>query len=282
MKIYLKIFLFVLLSSTLNAQPFMHKETATGITFLQAEKQFNEWRKQTDIKKVKGWKSYRRLASELYLHTDGHGNTIAADDYLKSLVNVADKKRLANSSRLNSASWTPVGPYVIPNNLTGYMENGIGRINCIAFHPTDANTYFVGVAQGGVWKTSDNGQTWMPLTDNLPITRISDIEINPNNPDEMYISLCDYEYIGIGLFLNGKKRNTHYGLGVYKTTDGGLTWNATGLNFNLQQGDASLIRKVIINPTNTNKLVAAGVSGVYTSNDAGQTWNKTLDSLMWD
>ena len=270
------------LQKSVCAQTFIMKNADSAITFLDAERQFNTWKSHNDIKKIKGWKAYRRFASELYLHIDGHGNTISANEYLKSMVDVANQKNLSKTNKLNSGNWTPVGPYVIPNNLTGYMENGIGRINCIAFHPSDPNTYYVGVAQGGVWKTSDNGLTWMPLTDQLPITRVSDIEIDPTNPDVIYISLCDYEYIGIGLFLNGKKRNTHYGLGVYKTTDGGLTWSSTGLNFNLQQGDASLIRKVIINTTNTNELAACGVSGMYISNDAGLSWSKTLDSLMWD
>jgi len=265
----------------IKAQPF-RKEGVTPTTFSKSELDFNEWKKQSDISIIKGWKTYRRFASELYLHTDAHGDNISANEYLNAMINAADLKSQTNYNKVSAGNWIPVGPFSIPNNLTGYLENGIGRINCIAFHPSDANTYFAGVAQGGVWKTSDNGQTWMPLTDNLPITRVSDIEINPLNPDEMYISLCDFEYVGIGLFLSGRKRNTHYGLGVYKTIDGGLSWTPTGLSFNLQQGDASLIREIVIDPTNTNSLVACGVNGVYTSNDAGQTWNKTLDSLMWD
>ncbi|MFM7017147.1 MAG: VPS10 domain-containing protein [Bacteroidota bacterium] len=280
-RIILFLLLFIL-NTPSYSQPFLQKQSNSGITFLEAEKQFNDWKSKTDISKIKGWKSYRRLASEIYLHTDASGNTVSSTNYLQALVDASHQKNSNALNRITSGNWLPVGPYVIPNNLTGYMENGIGRINCIAFHPTDPNTYFVGVAQGGVWKTSDNGQTWMPLTDQLPITRVSDIEIDANNPNVMYISLCDYEYIGIGLFLNGKKRNTHYGLGVYKTTDGGLTWNSTGLGFTLQQGDASLIRKILIHPNNSNKVIACGVNGVYASNDAGQTWNKTLDSLMWD
>ncbi|MGZ4080921.1 MAG: T9SS type A sorting domain-containing protein, partial [Bacteroidia bacterium] len=98
----------------------------------------------------------------------------------------------------------------------------------------------------------------------------------------IYISVCDFEYIGFGLHLNGKKRNTHYGLGVYKTTDGGATWNPTGLSFSMTQYDASLIRKILIDPTNSNHLIACGVSGMYTSSNAGVSWNKTSDSLFWD
>jgi photosystem II stability/assembly factor-like uncharacterized protein len=277
------IFTIALIGSAfiLTAQPF-RKDNTSPTTFSKSELDFNEWKKQTDLSKVKGWKSYRRFASDLYLHTDGHGDNISADDYLNDLIDVANQKLQYNSGKVSAGNWIPVGPFSIPNNLTGYLENGIGRINCIAFHPTDPSTYYAGVAQGGVWKTTDNGQTWMPLTDQLPITRVSDIDINPLNPNEMYISLCDFEYVGIGLFMSGRKRHTHYGLGVYKTIDGGITWTPTGLSFNLQQGDASLIREVIIHPTNTNNLVACGVNGVYTSSDAGQSWNKTLDSLMWD
>jgi photosystem II stability/assembly factor-like uncharacterized protein len=86
----------------------------------------------------------------------------------------------------------------------------------------------------------------------------------------------------VSLFLNGRKRHTHYGLGVYKSTDGGTTWAATGLTFQLTNGDASLIRKVLVNPTNSNELCAAGASGMYKSINGGTTWNKVMDSLFWD
>jgi hypothetical protein len=162
------------------------------------------------------------------------------------------------------------------------MENGIGRINCVAFHPTTSNTIFVGTAQCGLWKTTNGGTSYTPLTDNLPITRISDISIDPSNNNTMYISLCDFEYIGKGLYLDGRKRHTHYGLGVYKTTDGGSSWSPTGLTFQLTNGDASLIRKIIVNPSNSNHVLACGVSGMYKSLNGGSTWTKKLDSLFWE
>lgn len=267
----------------LNAQKFITRPSEEPITFKEMQRQFNEWSKTNDLSKTKGWKYFKRWEMEMLMHTNAQGELGDPTDYINAAIDVAEQKNAGSSQRMASSAWYPVGPNNIPNNLTGYMENGIGRINCMTFHPTDANTYFVGVAQGGLWKTTNNGVSWTPLTDNLPITRISDIVIDAADPDStMYISVCDFEYIGFGLYLNGRKRNTHYGLGVYKTTDGGLTWNPTGLSFQMTQGDASLIRKIIIDPANSNNLLACGVTGMYRSTDAGVTWTNVNTGLFWD
>lgn len=268
--------------STINAQVFLKNNTGKKLSFKEMQVQFDDWAKHTDLKKTKHWKYFKRWEHEMSLHTDGKGEPGKAEIYINEAVKAANEKKIASSEKFMRSAWSPVGPYTLPGNLTGYMQNGIGRINCVAFHPTDPNTYFIGVAQGGVWKTTNNGVNWTPLTDNLPIERISDICIDPNNTNTMYISVCDFEYIDVALNLDGRKRNTHYGLGVYKTTDGGLTWNPTALSFQLTNGDASLIRKILVNPANSNQVIACGVSGMYTSTNGGASWNHTLDSLFWD
>lgn len=266
----------------LKAQKFF-KKSATPLSFKEMQLQFNDWKSKSDLKKEKNWKYFKRWEMDMQMHTDAHGNPVDPALYVNEVVNAAKQKDAMTSARSSQVvSWIPSGPFDLPVNQTGYMENGMGRINCMAFDPTNSSTYFVGVAQGGLWKTTNNGQTWTPLTDNLPITRISDIVIDPNNVNTIYISLCDFEYLGVALNLNGRKRNTHYGLGVYKTTDGGTTWQPTGLSFQLTNGDASLIRKLFVSQSNSNKLVACGANGMYTSIDAGATWTKQLDSLFWD
>ncbi len=268
--------------SATNAQVFLKSKSGRKLSFKEMQVQFENWKLQTDLKHTKHWKYFKRWENEMSLHTDGKGQPVNPEVYINEAIKVANEKNSVKSEKFIQSAWSPVGPYVLPVNETGYMQNGIGRINCIAFHPTDPNTYFVGVAQGGAWKTTNNGVSWTPLTDNLPIERISDICIDPNNPNTMYISVCDFEYIDVALNLDGRKRNTHYGLGVYKTTDGGLTWNPTALSFQLTNGDASLIRKILVNPANSNQVIACGVSGMYTSSNGGSTWNHTLDSLFWD
>ncbi|MBK0404837.1 T9SS type A sorting domain-containing protein [Adhaeribacter sp. BT258] len=276
------LFLVIMLANLpLRAQVYVQKRSSDTLTFKDLQRQFGNWKRDKDISKIKGWKYYKRLEMEMLMQTDGQGEPADPAIYINEALRITREKKNLQSARFSN-DWYPVGPNALPNNQTGYMENGVGRINCIAFHPTNPATYFVGVAQGGVWKTTNNGVSWTPLTDDLPITRISDIAIDPNNPNTMYISVCDYAYIGAGLFLDGRKRNTHYGLGVYKTTDGGLTWNPTGLSFQQTSRDASLIKKIMVNPANSNNVIACGVSGMYVSTDAGATWTMNRSGLFWD
>jgi len=258
-------------------QPGKHPKTLK-----EAQLQFDAWAKKTDLKNARNWKYYKRWENEMQYHTDSTGEPANPAIFINEAIKYTANKGKPSSSAFSAFAWTPAGPNTVPTNETAYMENGIGRINCIAFDPTNANTYYVGVAQGGLWKTINNGISWRPLTDNLPILRISDICIDPANPNTIYISVCDFEYIDFNLMVGGVKRNTSAGLGVYKTTDGGATWQATGLTFQLSNGDESLIRRVLVNSTNSNKLVAAGVNGLYLSSDAGTTWTRQLDSLFWD
>ncbi|WP_317898767.1 T9SS type A sorting domain-containing protein [Aurantibacillus circumpalustris] len=272
----------LILSSILGlSQSFVKNNTGKALTFKDIQLQFDQFKKTHDLSTEKHWKCFKRYEMDMQLHTNGRGEPDGFADFITAALANANDKELSHA-KTNAGVWSPVGPNVLPNNLTGYMENGIGRVNCVAFHPTNSSIFYVGVAQGGVWKTTNGGASYTPLTDNLPITRISDICIDPNNTNTIYISVCDFEYIGFGLYLNGKKRHTHYGLGIYKSTDGGLTWNPTGLSFQFTNGDASLMRKIIVNPSNSSEVIACGVSGMYKSTNGGTSWIKKLDSLFMD
>jgi len=275
------LFLFLQLFSV-QAQSFIHKKAGEPLDFREMQRQFAAWSKTHDLKTTKHWKYFKRWENEMQLHTNGIGEPGDPAIYIDASVTASTLKRNLKSTEFQVAAWSPVGPFAVPGNNTGYMENGIGRINCIAFHPTNPDLYYVGVAQGGIWKTTNNGVSWTPISDGLPILRISDICLDPNDPNTLYASVCDFAYIDIALSIDGRKRNTHYGLGVYKTSDGGANWQPTGLSFQQTDGDASLIRKVIVNPANSQQLVACGVTGIYTSADAGTSWVHVQDSLIWD
>lgn len=228
------------------------------------------------LEDTKGWKVEHRWLDEFKKRVDPSGNFYEGSIFFDEAIRVA---KLNQSGSENKAGWIPVGPTQRADNS---LTKGMGRINCIAFHPTNASTYWVGVAQGGVWKTTDDGANWTPLTDDLPVLRISDIAVDPNNPDNIYICVGDYAYLDSGLDLDDRKRHSHYGIGVYKTADGGTTWTPTGLTYQLTDLDGSLMRRVFIDPANSNSLVAAGIGGIWTSGDAGANWTMINDSLIRD
>lgn len=153
-----------------------------------------------------------------------------------------------------SSTWTNISQDVADG---GY--NGMGRTTCIAFDPNNANTYYVGAPIGGLWKTTDGGLTWAPLTDALPYVSVGSCVIDPTNTNTLYISVGDHE----GWWK--------YSMGVYKSTDGGATWNATGLSWSLSQGRA--ISMLAMDPFNAAVIYAATSNGLYKTTNNGTTWN---------
>jgi len=282
MKRSLSLLVFALLSMQLFSQPWMSQDfySATpgqDANFYTIKDAFSKWAEDKDLSTVKGFKNYKRWEwfMEPRVYPSGKLPSQAVYWHEKQKM----QSQFANKSIRNIA-WTSMSPAAIPPAPDTTSLHGVGRINVISFHPTDSNTFFIGASQGGVWKTSDNGNSWVCLTDDLPVLRISDIAIDPNNPDVIYIATGDINYIGMNTVAAG--RPYQFGIGVLKSTNGGVSWNPTGLSFNLTDLESSLIRRIIIHPDNTNNLVAAGVDGVYASNDAGNTWTKTYQAMIID
>ena len=173
---------------------------------------------------------------------------------------------------LSEHNWIPVGPIDIPKSYEPRSCYSMGRVNCIAFHPTDKNIFWIGTPGGGIWKTIDYGKTWMPMSDFLGSLAISHIAVNPKNPDSIWAATGDFDTSG---FTTG---NT---IGVILSTDGGNNWEVSSLVKEKTFG-ASSLRKIIINPNNTSQLLVAGRRGIWKTIDAGQSWTKVCDSIITD
>jgi hypothetical protein len=128
-------------------------------------------------------------------HTDENGFIVPTmrtwTEWHSYLQQSAAQKQFAKTTGVPS-NWSFQGP---TQSLGGY--NGIGRINCIAFHPSDINTLWIGSAGGGPWRSTDGGVSWSPMYHNLPVIGTSDIDINPLNPNTIYICTS------IGLITGG-------------------------------------------------------------------------------
>lgn len=280
----IKNYLIIVLSAAMAVLPAYGQSTdpdkATSFTDVQLE--LKQWKDQHNLNQSKGWKWMKRWEQHYLIRSNGNGRLAHPNVFLNEAVKYTEAQQVARAKASGQVTWIPAGPDYLPSSPNSTSGHGMGRVNCIAFHPSDSKTFWIGVAQGGIWKTTDDGNNWTPLNNGLPILRISDITVDPSNPDVMYACMGDYEYVGASLKLDNRKRHTHYGLGVYKTTDGGLNWNPTGLTVLQTQLDNSLLRRLVIDPNNTQHLVAGGIEGIWRSTDGGANWTKTSNALISD
>ncbi len=165
--------------------------------------------------------------------------------------------------------WTCLGPSYVPTYIITGKEEGAGRIDCIALHPNDSAIMYAGSPSGGLWKTSDYGNTWIPLTDTLPSIGISDVQISHSNPDTLYIATGDrYTFLTPSC-------------GIFKSYNGGLSWQETSFSWE-PTDSASIINRVLINPVNPASILVATNEGIYKSIDNLQSAHLVGSGYFFD
>ncbi len=219
--------------------------------------------------RANGWKQFKRW--EWYWENRVDPQTGAFPD-TSQMVSNTHKISKSYSITATNGNWTSLGP----SSSSGGYE-GIGRINCIAFHPSDNNTYWVGSPSGGLWVSNDNGNTWTTLTDNNEVLGVSTIAVSPDYSTSHIIYIGTGDRDGGALWnLSGGQHNDNNGVGVLKSTDGGTTWNPTGLTYN--EFEYVTVNRILINPDRYNTVLAATSYGIYISYDGGDNWNNS----NWD
>ena len=179
-----------------------------------------------------------------------------------------------------SSTWQPLGPEPL---FTAFNGNCSGRITGIAADPTDANTIYIAAATGGVWKTTDGGMTWTPLTDGQTSLNMGDIAIAPSNHLIVYAGTGEPNFSG----------DCYYGRGILKSTDGGATWTLLTGNSGNNEFDREGIAKIVVHPTDPNTVYVAvhnrcanGIwsqnGGIWKTTDGGTTWTNTTASISTD
>src|SRR5687768_14199617 len=145
-----------------------------------------------------------------------------------------------------------------------------GRVTAVTGVPSQPNTFYMGVASGGVWKTTDAGASWLPITDrHFEVASIGAISVYDGDPNIVYV----------GTGSDGLRSNVSTGRGVYKSTDAGSTWSFIGLR------DVGQIGAVRIHPTNPDIVYVSATGnifknnperGVFRTRDGGRTWQRVL------
>lgn len=233
-----------------------------------------------DIKDLKG-RGYKQTARYIQNLEENQVNGMTTN-YTRRIKDAFDTYQRTNNPDVErsrfAANWeyygadqhTWVNPLIVTPQVNWYGQqindyissggwsSGVGRINCIEFHPTNSNVIFVGTAFGGIWKTSDAGQNWVNINNNLPNISISDIAIDPNNANIIYLLTGDYD---------GKHQPS---IGLLKSLNGGSFWSSTDLSFDVDQ--ITYCSDVKLSPDDPSRIYVGCTDGLYKSTNAGQVF----------
>lgn len=184
-------------------------------------------------------------------------------------------RRLAFPGLVLAACWLPATAQTIDSKLYSEMHwraigpTRAGRARAVAGVPSQPNVAYIGFDNGGVWRSTDYGSTWVPLFDHESTGSIGAIAVAPSNPDIIYVGT------GAGII----RPDLATGDGMYKSTDAGKTWTHLGLR------DTQMIANIDVDPRNPNRLFVAALGhpygpnaerGIFRSTDGGATFEKVL------
>ncbi len=244
--------------------------------FYQIQTKFNDyWETHDPTEKGKGYKAFKRWENfterRVYPSGDLWQLNLTGKNYQDWLEQNANNifkpetstgKLSTPNAMIASTTWTAIGPMGPISGSAGGQFLKSGRICFVSVSPTNSNVLFIGAPAGGLWKSTNGGTNWTTVTDNFPVTGFSDLVFDPTNTNILYAATGD-----------GDAGDT-YCNGVYKSTDGGTTWNITGLTFPVTSGVR--IRHMAINPSNPQIVIAVASNGVWRTTNGGTNWTQYL------
>lgn len=267
------IFLFLLgaASSLFSQKVYKEMMEDPSINFYdvcaEAERYFEAHDKDV---KGSGWKGYQRwkASNEYKYYPSGDRSQVdpffAEKAYQEFLDNHPQGAR-----QLFPNGWEELGPLVI-DSITGHYAAGLGRVEDFYVDPNNANLLYLGSRSGGFWKSTDGGGSWEGgSTDFLFASGVNAMTVSPTNPDSILVNIQNS--------VNG------YSHGLYRSIDGGTTWNSSNFNpANVGFGGLGTnfrVYKLAYHPTIPNLVFIGTNQGLYRSDDNLQTWTRLLNSF---
>ncbi|WP_223548708.1 PKD domain-containing protein [Aestuariivivens sp. NBU2969] len=269
--------LLLLGSFQLQAQKYKEMMNDPNYNVYDVIKEGNKYFESKDKGKGSGYKQFQRwiIANEDVFYPSGDRTQVdprltyylgkSKHDLEASLKSSAGKIVI---DPITESQWNEIGPFVELKEPFSDKRNGNGRVDAIWVDPDNEDRIYIGCRGGGLWITTDGGNNWTPKTDDLGITGIWSIAVNPNDHNEIYIST------NVG-------GSGNYSIGIFKSTDGGNTWSPTGYALDVVS-TFTRVHKLLMSPENTNIIFAGTSSGLLRSSDGFQTYTTVLSGNITD
>ena len=176
---------------------------------------------------------------------------------------------------LASAGWAAAPDGLVAEDLTALQWREVGtamssgRVTRFAVHPTDQRIIYTASASGGLWKTVNAGTTWTPVFEKAATISMGEVTLDPNDPNTVWIGTGEQNNV----------RSSQFGDGVYRSRDGGTTWEHMGLK------ESRHIGRILVHPKDSNTVFVAALGslwgpneerGLYRTRDGGKTWTRLL------
>ena len=228
-----------------------------------------------EVRKTNAFKRFKWHYQQIAFPYD----TIPIHKYRTELKNEITKINSQLRKIRSEVEWFPIGPTGIenPSWLSPHWGISSGRVRAVSVHPTDPLTVYIGAASGGIWKTTNGGESWEDIGSNeSKMLTFGAIAIDPNNPKVIYAGAGE---------IHSLSWSRHYGKGLFKSTDDGLTWFAPTDTF----GTITFFGDLVVSPYSSNVVYAAlgngylfinpnqQNEGVWKSTDGGSSWIRTLN-----
>ena len=239
------------------SQQWVEKMQDPTVNFYETKAAFDAYWEGKTIEKGKGYTVFKRWENFVEPRVFPSGDLSLLGQSATNYAEWEAEQAAAGVPKSLNGTWTSIGP----NGSFGGSSGNAGRLNFIRFDPSNSNTLWVGAPDGGLWKSTDGGNTWITNTDELSVIGVSDVAIDPQNTQIMYLATGDSD------------GGDTYSTGILKSVDGGTSWSNTGLNWMPSQGKR--IGRVLINPINTQIILVFSNSGIYRSINGGVTFSLT-------
>lgn len=218
--------------------------------------------------KGSGWKGFQRWVHDNEYKYYPSGDRSSTDPYFAENSFSIFKENNAEDKLLFPNGWEELGP-TSPGQITGHYAFGMGRIVSFYVDPGNTNRLYIGSRTGGFWSSLDGGSTWSGgSTDFLPACGVNAMDASPTNPDSVLINI--------------NNSNNHYSHGIYRSTDGGASWNQTNFNpTNLGMGGLGSNFRVYVvryHPTIPNLVFVGTNAGLFRSDDNLNTWTQLVSN----